>query len=410
MREKTTTPSQALAAEIAKNCRTVEDIQEAIKVLFKDTVQSVLEAEMEDHLGYEKHNVVGNNSGNSRNGFNKKTIKTNYGTTELVVPRDRNGEFEPQIIKKYETTSNGIEEQIVAMYAKGMSTRDIEDHLKTIYGIDVSPAMVSRVTDKIIPQIVEWQSRALDPIYPIVYLDAIHFKVRKENRVINKAAYTVMAINMEGHKDILGIWIGENESASFWLSVCNDLKNRGLEDVLIVCKDGLAGFSEAIHSVFPKTEIQTCVIHQIRNTMKYIPHKEQKIVMSDLKTVYQALTLEEAELAFEEFKEKWGNKYPIIIKSWEQNWLELTTYFAYPYAIRRIIYTTNTVEGYHRQLRKVTKTKNAYPTDDALRKVIYLATMEAAKKWTMPIRDWRSCLSQLVIHFEDRISLTALAR
>jgi len=413
MREKvvkTLSPSQALAAELAKDCRTVEDIQEAIRVLFKDTVQSVLEAEMDDHLGYHKHSIEGNNSGNSRNGFNKKTIKTNYGATELAVPRDRNGEFDPQIIKKYETTSNGIEEQIVAMYAKGMSTRDIEDHLKAIYGIDVSPAMVSRVTDKIIPQIVEWQSRPLDPIYPIVYLDAIHFKVRKENRIINKAAYTVMAISMEGHKDILGIWIGENESASFWLGVCNDLKNRGVEDILIICKDGLTGFSDAIHTVFPKTEIQTCVIHQIRNTMKYVPHKEQKALMADLKTVYRALTLEEAELAFEVFKEKWGKKYSIIIKSWEQNWLELTTYFAYPYAIRRIIYTTNTVEGYHRQLRKVTKTKNAYPTDDALRKVIYLATMEASKKWTMPIKEWKSCLSQLAIHFEDRISLVALNR
>jgi transposase-like protein len=410
MRKKVNTSSQALATELAKECRTVDDIQEAIRVLFKDTVEAVLNAEMDEHLGYSKHSVEGNNSGNSRNGVNKKDIQTNYGVTELAVPRDRKGEFEPQIIKKHERTSNGIEDQVVSMYAKGMSTRDIEDHLKAMYGIEVSPAMVSRITDKIMPQIVEWQSRALDPIYPIVYLDAIHFKVRKENRVINKAAYTVMAITLEGHKDILGIWIGENESASFWLSVCNDLKNRGIEDILIICKDGLSGFSEAINTVFPKTEIQTCVIHQIRNTMKYVPFKEQKAVVADLKTVYQSLTLEEAELAFEIFKEKWGKKYPVIIKSWEQNWLELTAYFAYPYAIRRIIYTTNTVEGYHRQLRKVTKTKNAYPTDDALRKVIYLATMEASKKWTMPIREWRSCLAQLAIHFEDRLSLDALNR
>lgn len=410
MREKVNTSSQTLATELARDCRTVDDIQEAIRVLFKDTVEAVLHAEMDEHLGYSKHSVEGNNTGNSRNGVNKKDIQTNYGVTELAVPRDRKGEFEPQIIKKHERTSNGIEDQVVSMYAKGMSTRDIEDHLKAMYGIDVSPAMVSRITDKIMPQIVEWQSRALDPIYPIVYLDAIHFKVRKENRVINKAAYTVMAITMEGHKDILGIWIGENESASFWLSVCNDLKNRGVEDILIICKDGLSGFSEAINTAFPKTEIQTCVIHQIRNTMKYVPFKEQKAVIADLKTVYQSLTLEEAELAFEIFKETWGKKYPVIIKSWEQNWLELTAYFAYPYAIRRIIYTTNTVEGYHRQLRKVTKTKNAYPTDDALKKVIYLATMEASKKWTMPIREWKSCLSQLAIHFEDRLSLAALNR
>ena len=335
--------TQTLAAEIAKDCRTVEDIQEMIKTLFRDTVQSVLEAEMEDHLGYEKHNVEGNNSGNSRNGYSKKKIKTNYGITELAIPRDRKAEFEPRIIKKYETTSNGIEDQIIAMYAKGMSTRDIEDQMRNIYGIDISPGMVSKITDKILPQVAEWQSRPLDRIYPIVFLDAIHFKVRKDNRIVNKAAYSVLGINMDGQKDILGIWIGENESASFWLGVCNDLKNRGVEDIFIACKDGLSGFSEAIGTVFPQTEIQLCVIHQIRNSMKYVPYKEKKAVMADLKEVYQAITFEEAEMAFEIFKEKWGKKHPVIIRSWEQNWLELTTYFAYPHDVRRAIYTTNIV-------------------------------------------------------------------
>ena len=335
--------TQTLAAEIAKDCRTVEDIQEMIKALFRDTVQSVLEAEMEDHLGYEKHNVEGNNSGNSRNGYSKKKIKTNYGITELAIPRDRKAEFEPRIIKKYETTSNGIEDQIIAMYAKGMSTRDIEDQMRNIYGIDISPGMVSKITDKILPQVAEWQSRPLDRIYPIVFLDAIHFKVRKDNRIVNKAAYSVLGINMDGQKDILGIWIGENESASFWLGVCNDLKNRGVEDIFIACKDGLSGFSEAISTVFPQTEIQLCVIHQIRNSMKYVPYKEKKAVMADLKEVYQAITFEEAEMAFEIFKEKWGKKHPVIIRSWEQNWLELTTYFAYPHDVRRAIYTTNIV-------------------------------------------------------------------
>ena len=335
--------TQTLAAEIAKDCRTVEDIQEMIKALFRDTVQSVLEAEMEDHLGYEKHNVEGNNSGNSRNGYSKKKIKTNYGITELAIPRDRKAEFEPRIIKKYETTSNGIEDQIIAMYAKGMSTRDIEDQMRNIYGIDISPGMVSKITDKILPQVAEWQSRPLDRIYPIVFLDAIHFKVRKDNRIVNKAAYSVLGINMDGQKDILGIWIGENESASFWLGVCNDLKNRGVEDIFIACKDGLSGFSEAISTVFPQTEIQLCVIHQIRNSMKYVPYKEKKAVMADLKEVYQAITIEEAEMAFEIFKEKWGKKHPVIIRSWEQNWLELTTYFAYPHDVRRAIYTTNIV-------------------------------------------------------------------
>lgn len=396
---------EALARSLAKDCRTVEDIQEMIKALFKDTVEEVLEAEMEEHLGYEKHNIEGNNSGNSRNGYSKKTIKTNYGATELDVPRDRNGEFDPQIIKKHQTIGNGIEEQVIAMYAKGISTRDIEDHLKAIYGIDVSPSLVSRITDKIMPQATEWQSRPLDKIYPIVFLDAIHFKVRKDNRIISKAAYTVLGINIEGQKDILGIWIGENESASFWLGVCNDLKNRGVEDILIACKDGLSGFSEAISTVFPHTNIQLCVIHQLRNSMKYVSYKEQKPVLADLKKVYQALTLEEAELAFEEFKDKWGKKHPVIVRSWEEHWLELTTYFAYPYAVRRLIYTTNTIEGFHRQLRKVTKTKTAYPTDDALRKIIYLAIQDISRKWTMPLREWKECISNLAIYFGDRLKL-----
>jgi len=389
--------------ELAQECHTVDDVHEMLKGLFKDTLQAIFEAEMENHLGYQKHSVEGNNSGNSRNGYSQKTIQTRLGKTELRIPRDRNAEFEPQIIKKYETTSNQLEDQIIAMYAKGMSTRDIEDHMRSIYGIDVSPAMVSKVTDKIMPMISEWQSRPLDRVYPIIFLDAIHFKVRKENRIINKAAYSVLGINMDGQKDILGIWIGENESASFWLGVCNDLKNRGVEDILIACKDGLSGFSEAINSVFPNTEIQLCIIHQIRNSLKYVSYKDRKELISDLKQVYQALTMDEAELAFEMFKEKWGKKHPVIIRSWENNWVELTAYFKYPYAMRKVIYTTNIIEGYHRQLRKVTKTKTAYPTDDALRKIIYLATVEAAKKWTMPIKGWKECASQIGIYFADRL-------
>lgn len=391
--------------ELAKGCKSIDDVTDMLRDLFKDTLQEILEAEMDEHLGYGKHDNGGDNTGNSRNGYSKKTIRSKFGASKITVPRDRNAQFRPQIVKKYETTSNQLEEQIIAMYAKGLSTRDIEDHMKDIYGVEVSPAMVSKITDKVLPLINEWQSRPLDRVYPIVYLDAIHFKVRKDNRIVNKAAYSVLGINMAGQKDILGIWIGENESASFWLGVCNDLKNRGVEDILIACKDGLSGFSEAISTVFPKTEIQLCVIHQIRNSLKYVSYKEQKVLMADLKKVYQALTLEEAEFAFEEFKEKWGKKHPVIIRSWESNWLELTTYFNYPYDLRKIIYTTNIIEGYHRQLRKVTKTKNAYPTDEALKKIIYLATLEAAKKWTMPVRDWRNCLSQFAIHFSDRLDL-----
>lgn len=395
--------------ELARECETVEDVHTMLKNLFKDTLQQIFEAEMDEHLGYKKHSPEGNNTGNSRNGYSKKTIQTKLGKTEIEIPRDRNGEFEPRIIKKYQTTSNDLEDQIIAMYAKGMTTRDIEDHMRDIYGIDVSPVMVSKVTDKIMPMIAEWQSRPLERVYPIIYLDAIFFKVRKDNRIINKAAYSVLGINMAGQKDILGIWIGENESASFWLGVCNDLKNRGVQDILIACKDGLSGFSEAINTVFPRTEIQLCIIHQIRNSLKYVPWKEQKELMADLKKVYQALTMEEAELAFEMFKEKWGKKHPVIIRSWEKNWLELTAYFKYPYEIRKLIYTTNIIEGYHRQLRKVTKTKTAYPTDEALKKIIYLATVEASRKWTVPIREWKSCISQFAIHFSDRLEPELMA-
>jgi transposase-like protein len=389
--------------ELAKDCKTVDDVHEMLKNLFKDTLQGILEAEVEDHLGYKKHSSDGINTGNSRNGYSKKTLRTRFGETELTVPRDRNGEFEPKIIRKYETTSNQLEEQIIAMYAKGMSTRDIEEHMRDIYGIDVSASMVSKITDKILPMISEWQSRPLDRIYPVVFLDAIHFKVRKDNRIINKAAYSVLGISMGGVKEVLGIWIGEHESASFWLGVCNELKNRGVEDILIACKDGLSGFSEAISTAFPRTEIQLCIIHQIRNSLKYISYKEQKEIMADLKKVYQALTMGEAELAFDTFKDQWGKRYPIIIRSWENNWLELTAYFKYPYEIRRLIYTTNLIEGYHRQLRKVTKTKTAYPTDESLIKIIYLATAEASKKWTLSVRDWKQCISQFAIFFEDRL-------
>jgi putative transposase len=389
--------------ELASQCETVDDIQVMIKELFKETLQQVFEAEIEHHLGYSKHNVVGNNSGNSRNGYSKKTIKTKFGESVINIPRDRKGEYEPQIIKKYETSINGLEDQIIALYSKGMSTRDIEAHMQDIYGINVSPTMVSKVTDKILPLVYEWQSRLLDSVYPIVYLDAIHFKVKQENRIINKAAYTVLGVNTDGYKDILGIWIGENESASFWLNVCQELKSRGVQDILIACKDGLTGFTEAINAVFPKTTVQSCIIHQLRNTMKYVPTKFRKEVMDDLKKVYKAFTIEQAENSFEDFKEKWGEKYPTVIKSWESNWLELTAYFSYPVEIRKIIYTTNTVEGFHRQLRKVTKTKTAYPTDNALRKIIYLATMSATEKWTVPIPGWIECRQQFEIMFEDRL-------
>ncbi len=393
-----------LAQELAKECKTVEDVHNMLKDLFKRTIEEVLESEITNHLVYEKHSSQGINSGNSRNSYSTKTLKTQMGETEINIPRDRNGEFEPQIIKKYEKNASELENQIIAKYAKGMSTRDIENHLRDIYGVDVSAGLISRVTDKIMPLVAEWQARPLERIYAIVYLDAIHFKVRKDNRIINKAAYSILGISLSGHKDVLGIWVGETESASFWLSVCNDLKARGIEDILIVAKDGLAGFSEAINTVFPQTDIQLCVIHQIRNSLKYVSYKDQKLLMADLKNVYQALTLEEAMYNSEEFKKKWGKKYPLVIRSRETHWDELTTYFRYPVEIRRIIYTTNLIEGYHRQLRKVTKTKTAYPTDEALRNIVYLATMDISKKWTMPIKDWNNVLAQFILYYGDRLT------
>ena len=391
--------------ELAKQCRTMDDIHDKLKEVFKDTLQEIFETEMNEHLGYEKHSNNGDNTGNSRNGYSEKTLKTRFGDVKIDIPRDRNAEFEPQIIKKYGKTSNQIEDQIIAMYAKGMSTRDIEDQMRDIYGIEISASMVSIITDKILPTIAEWQSRPLERVYPIVFLDAIHFKVRKENRIISKAAYSVLGISIIGQKDILGIWVGESESASFWLGVCNDLKNRGVQDILIACTDNLTGFTEAINTAFPKTEIQLCIVHQIRNSLKYVSYKERPELTVDLKKVYQALTIEEAELMFEAFKEKWGKKHPVIIRSWENNWAELTAYFKYPCDIRRIIYTTNTIEGYHRQLRKVTKTKTTYPTDEALIKMIYLATTDIAKKWIRPPLDWPKCMSQFAIYYSERLKM-----
>lgn len=394
---------------LAQECGSIQDIHQLLKDLFKETIEQMLEAEMDDHLGYEKHSPQGDLSGNSRNGYNKKTIQTEMGKTEIRVPRDRNGQFEPQLIGKYQTKNDGIEQQIIAMYQKGMSTRDIEDHLRDIYGIDVSPALISRITDKIMPQLMEWQSRPLSAVYPIVFFDGIVFKVRKESRVVNKCAYTVLGINMDGKKEILGIWLSENESASFWATVCNELKNRGVQDILIACRDNLGGFSNAIQTVFPKTEQQLCIIHQIRNSTKYVSYKDLKPVMADLKAIYQAPSEDDALYHLEEFAERWDKKYPQILKSWKENWSELSAFFKYPDEVRRLIYTTNSVEGFHRMLRKYTKTKTTYPTDDALRKSIYLSIEEISKKWSMSRRDWGIIVGQLMIFFEDRLIQKHLA-
>jgi putative transposase len=391
-----------LVGLLAGQCKSLEDVQKLLKNLFKETIEQMLEAEMDEHLGYEKHSPDGDGSGNSRNGYNRKKIKSELGETEIKIPRDRNGEFTPRVIGKYQTKTDDLENRIIAMYAKGMSNRDIEDHLRDIYGVEASAGLISRITDKIMPAVIEWQTRPLDSIYPIVFLDGIIFKVRQDSKVINKCVYTVLGINTEGLKDILGIWISENESASFWLTVCNELKNRGVKDIFIACRDNLSGFSAAIEAVFPKTEQQLCVIHQIRNSTKYVIKKDLQAVMTDLRKVYGAATQEEAEYQLNELEKVWGKKYPQMIKSWRTNWADIITFFKYPEEVRRIIYTTNAVEGFHRMLRKYTKTKTIYPTDDSVRKSVYLSVMEISKKWSYAVQNWGIILGQLTIFFEDR--------
>ncbi|MEI7028218.1 IS256 family transposase, partial [Paenibacillus sp. y28] len=332
--------------------QSVEHIQATLKDMFKDVLEATLKAELDTQLDYTPYDQ-NKQTKNSRNGYGKKTIHTEYGDMEIQVPRDRLGEFEPVVIKKNQTNMTGIEDQITALYAKGVSTRDIQDHLQGLYGIEVSPALISNVTNKIMPLIKEWHNRPLQPIYAVVFLDAIHFKVKQDGAIVNKAAYMVIGVDLDGNKDVLGIWIGENESAKFWMSVLNDLKNRGVQDILLVCVDNLTGFSQAIGACYPKTDIQKCIVHQIRNSVRYVSYKDLKRVTADLKPIYKAATEEAALLELERFEEAWGQKYPLIMKSWRQNWDELSTFFMYPPELRKMIYTTNMIEGYHRQLRKV---------------------------------------------------------
>ena len=385
------------------NIKSTDDIKDMLKDLLGGTIQTMLEAEIEDNLGYSKHNYKEKITNNSRNGHSNKTVRSEYGTIDLDIPRDRNGEFEPQIIPKRQREITGIEGQILSLYSKGMSNRDIEDHLQNLYGVDVSPTMISKITDKILPEIREWQSRQLEDVYPIVFMDAIHYSVRKEGIVVKKAVYISIGINKYGEKEVLGFWVGENESSKFWLNILNELRNRGVQDILIISVDNLKGFSESIKSTFPLTEIQKYIVHQIRNSTRYISYKELKEFTSDLKKVYNAITLEQAENNLLLFEEKWGKKYMAVVKSWRDNWLELTTYFKYDQSIRKLIYTTNHIENFNHQLRKFTKTKTSYPTDDSLLKSIYLSMKEITKKWTGKIPNWGEIYSQLSIYFEGRI-------
>lgn len=392
-----------LVGLLMQDCQSTGDIQSKLKRLFAGTIEQMLEAEMDEHLGYEKNSVAGNNSGNSRNGYNQKSIMSDYGESEIAIPRDRNGEFEPKVLAKRQVRTDEIEQKILAMYAKGMSQRDIEDNLREIYGCEVPQTLISKITDKILPEVNGWQNRPLESIYPIIYFDGIVFKSRKDSQIINKCVYSVLGVDMEGHKDILGTWINENESASFWAGVCSDLKKRGISDILIACHDNLKGLCEAINAVFPKTKQQLCIVHQIRNSVKFVPYKDKKAVCADLKKIYAAVNLDDAEYGKEEFREKWDKKYPAILRSWDENWTELTTFFEYPQEIRHLIYTTNAVEAYHRMVRKFTKSKAIFPTDDSIRKVIFLSVTEITKKWTMPVRDWGLAYSQFAIFFAERL-------
>jgi putative transposase len=375
-----------------------------LKQLTKRLLERAMQTELTEHLGYEKHSPQGKNSGNSRNGGYKKTISGEFGNLEVTTPRDRNSSFEPVILPKGVTRFTGFADKIISMYARGMTTRDIQGHLQEIYGVDVSPTLISQVTDAISEEVLLWQNRPLDEVYPIVYLDAVRIKVRHDSRVINKAVYLAIGVNMDGIKEVLGMWTAENEGAKFWLQVVTELKNRGVKDIFIACVDGLNGFPEAIESIFPKTQIQLCIVHMVRHSLNYVSWKQRKEVAGDLKTIYQASTVELAERNLEAFAAKWDVSHPTISKSWRNNWERIIPLFTYPTDVRKAIYTTNAIESLNMSLRKVTKNRGYFPSDEAMFKLLYLALRNIAKKWTMPIRDWKSALNQFSIIFEDRLS------
>jgi len=394
----------ALATSAAKEIKTQTDLNEFAADLLKITVETALNAELDHHLGYPKHSPKGNNTGNSRNGYTSKSLKGTHGCIELATPRDRKGTFEPQLIPKGQTRLTALDDQILCLYAKGMTTREIVATFEEMYGADISAGLVSQVTNSVKERIVEWQNRALDPIYPIVYLDCLVVKVRQSKKIIKKAIYLALGVNLEGQKELLGLWISENEGSKFWLSILTELQNRGVEDILIACIDGLKGFPEAIEAVYPKTQIQLCIIHMIRNSLKYVSWKDYKAVTAGLKSIYQSATEEEASLELDRFAEVWASKYPRISKSWRTNWPNLITIYEYPPSIRKAIYTTNAVESLNSVIRKAIKKRKIFPNDDAAKKMIYLAVKEASKRWTKPILNWRMAMNRFIIEFEDRLT------
>lgn len=392
---------EAIAREAAKGIKTEQDLNDFSRMLKKITVEAALNAELDAHLGYDKHQSSDN--GNSRNGYSSKTLMTEDGQFEVDIPRDRDSSFEPQLVKKQQTRLTAMDDKIHCLYAKGMTTREIVATFKEMYDADVSPTLISKVTNAVLEQVIEWQSRPLDAVYPIVYLDCIVVKVRQDKQVINKAIYLALGVNMEGHKELLGMWLSENEGAKFWLGVLTELQNRGVKDILIACVDGLKGFPDAIQTVYPQTQTQLCIVHMVRNAMKFVPWKDYKLVAADLKRIYQSASEEEALQALKEFAERWDEKYPQISRSWRSNWDNLNTIFNYPADIRKAIYTTNAIESLNSVIRKVIKKRKLFPTDDSARKVIYLAIQEASKKWTMPIRNWKAAMNRFMIEFEDRL-------
>ena len=395
-----------LLDQILAECEKPEDLlgeNGILKQLTGALVERVMEAELTDHLGYEKNEPNGRGTGNSRNGSSPKTLKTDKGDMPVSIPRDRNGTYEPVLVPKHKTHFDGFDDKIIAMYARGMTVRDIQSHLMELYGTEVSPTLISRVTDAVIDELKAWQNRLLDPVWPIVYLDALVLKIRDQGVVCNKHAYLAIGVNMLGKKEVLGIWIETTEGAKFWTKVITELKNRGVEDMLIVCCDGLKGFPEAIEAVFPKAIVQTCIVHMIRNSMRFISWKERKAVVADLKPIYQAATEQAAEQALEEFESKWNDKYPMIAQSWRRNWERVTPFLAFPPEIRKVIYTTNAIESLNSQLRKVMKNRGHFPNDEAAAKLLFLALRNAAKKWTMPIQNWPRALNQFSVYFEGRL-------
>ena len=392
-----------------KKCKTIDDVlgkNGLVQRLVKDVLENILEAEMDEHLGrdkYQRQSDIEPGERNYRNGYSQKNLRSSFGDVDLDIPRDRKSEFEPQIVKKYETVCNELDKKIISLYAKGMTTSDIQAEIEDLYGITISPSMVSKITDKVIATATEWQNRMLDKIYPIVYLDAMYFKVRSNGKIVNKAVYICLGYTMEGYKDILGLWVDEAEGAKFWLGICNDLKNRGVKEILIARMDGLKGLPQAIQTVFPSANIQTCIVHQIRNSIKYIASKDKKSFMKDLKEVYKAPTEELALAQLDKLKETWGNSYGMVIDSWYNNWNNLSTFFDFSPRIRKMIYTTNALEGFNRQVRKYTKSRTIFPTDESLNKCVYLATMEVIEKWTQPVPNWGATLAELTLFFTEEL-------